>query len=141
MDAIVTDSMLGIRSQTRLLGIFSVMALLLAAIGIYGVLACSVAERTREIGIRMALGAEQKDILWMVIGRTLVLTASGALIGTLGAVAVTGVLTKFLFEVAPNDPTTFCIVTAILLLVALFSGWVPARRAAQVYPTVALRHE
>jgi putative ABC transport system permease protein len=117
------------------------MALLLAAVGIYGVLACSVAERTHEIGIRMAMGAEEKDVVWMVLRRTLVLAGSGVLIGTLGALAVTRVLTKFLFEVTPNDPVTFFAVTGILMIVALLSAWIPARRAARVYPLVALRHE
>lgn len=141
MEAIVADSMTESRSQTRLLGIFSIMALLLAAVGTYGVLASSVAERTHEIGIRMAVGAAQKDILWMVLRRTLMLAGSGVLIGTLGALAVTRVLAKFLFEVTPTDPVTFVIVTAILLFVALFAAWIPARRAAAVHPLVALRYE
>jgi putative ABC transport system permease protein len=117
------------------------MAVLLAAIGIYGVLACSVAERTHEIGVRMALGAEEKDILWMVLRRTLALAGCGVLIGTLGALAVTRVLTKFLFEVTPTDPSTFVAVTGILVIVALLSAWIPAQRATRVYPLVALRYE
>ena len=141
MDSIVADSMTGARAQTRLLGIFSMVALLLAAIGIYGVLACSVAERTHEIGIRMAVGAEQTDIVWMVIGRTLLLTGAGVTIGMVGALVVTRVLTKFLFEVTATDPLTFLAVAAILVFVALVSAWVPAKRAAGVYPVVALRHE
>ncbi len=141
MDAIAADSMTGTRSQARLLGIFSLSALVLAAIGIYGVLACSVAERTHEIGIRMALGAEQRDILWQVISRTLALAGTGALIGALGALAVTRVLTKFLFEVTPTDPITFLVVVVILLAVALLSAWAPARSATKVHPLVALRHE
>jgi predicted permease len=141
MEAIIADTITEARSQTRLLGIFSIMALLLAAVGIYGVLACSVVERTHEIGIRMAMGAEEKDVLWMVLRRTLVLAGSGVFIGTFGALAVTRVLTKFLFEVTPNDPSTFFTVAGILMTVALLSAWVPARRAARVYPLVALRHE
>ena len=141
MDAIVANSMTGARSQTRLLGMFSLAALLLAAIGIYGVLACSVAERTHEIGIRMALGAEQRDILWQVISRTLVLAGTGAVIGAVGALAVTHVLTRLLFEVTPTDPLTFLLVTAILVAVALLSAWAPAKRAASVHPLVALRHD
>jgi putative ABC transport system permease protein len=101
----------------------------------------SVAERTHEIGIRMALGAQEKDVLWMVLRHTLMLAGSGVLIGMLGAVAVTRVLAKFLFEVTPTDPSTFLAVTAILLIVALLSAWIPAQRAARVYPLVALRHE
>ncbi len=141
MGAIVADSMTESRSQMRLLGIFSTMALFLAAIGVYGVLASSVAERTHEIGIRLAIGAGQNDILWMVFRRTLMLAGSGVLIGTVGALAVTRVLAKFLFEVTPTDPPTFIAVTGILVIVALLSAWIPAQRAVRVYPLVALRHE
>ncbi len=141
MVAIIAETTTELTSQTRLLGIFSIMALVLAGIGIYGVLSCSVAERTHEIGIRMAMGAGENDVLWMVLRHTLVLAAGGLLLGTLGALAVTQVLTKFLFEVKPSDPLTFLAVTGILLIVALLSAWVPARRAARVYPLVALRHE
>ncbi len=141
MDSIVTDSMTGTRSQTRLLTIFSILALLLAAIGIYGVLACSVAERTHEIGIRMAMGAGRNVIVWMVLRRTLVLTASGAVVGLVGALLLTRVLTKLLFELTPTDSGTFFAVTAILTAVALLSSFIPARRAASVHPLEALRHD
>jgi len=141
MEAMIAETVTEARSQTRLLGIFSIVALVLAAIGIYGVLACSVAERTHEIGIRMAMGAGETDVLWMVFRRTLALVASGAVIGTLGALAVTRVLTKFLFEVTATDPSTFLAVTGLLTVVALLSAWIPAQRAARVYPLVALRHE
>jgi putative ABC transport system permease protein len=141
MEAIIADTIMEARSQTRLLGLFSIMALLLAAIGIYGVLACSVAERTHEIGIRMAMGAEETDVLWMVLRRTLLLAGSGVLIGTLGALALTRVLSKFLFEITPTDPFTFLAVTAILVTVAIIAAWIPAQRAARVYPLVALRYE
>jgi predicted permease len=141
MDSIVDASMVGARSQTRLLTVFSILALLLAAIGIYGVLACSVAERTHEIGVRMAVGASRNDIVWMVIRRTLVLTGSGAIVGIVGALALTRVLTKLLFELTPTDPGTFFAVTGILAAVAVVSSLLPARRAARVYPLEALRHE
>ncbi len=141
MQALIADTMAESQSQMRLLGIFAGIALLLAAIGIYGVLACSVAERTHEIGIRMAMGARENDVLWMVLRRTLLLAGSGIAIGTLGALAITRVLAKFLFEVTPADPSTFLAVTGILLIVALVSAWIPAQRAARVYPLVALRHE
>ncbi len=88
----------------------------------------------------MAMGAEEKDVLWMVFRRTLLLLAGGVLVGTLGAFAVTRVLAKFLFEVTPTDPTTFLAVTGILVFVALLSAWLPAKRAARVYSLVALRH-
>ena len=113
---------------------------MLAAIGVYGVLACSVAERTHEIGIRMAVGAERTDIVWMVMRRSLVLTGGGVFLGALGALGVTRVLMKFLFEVTPTDPVTFGAVTGILIAVALIAAWIPARRAAAVYPLQALRH-
>jgi putative ABC transport system permease protein len=141
MESMIADSMTEPRSQTRLLGIFSMMALLLAAVGIYGVLASSVAERAHEIGIRMAVGAEQKDVVWMVLRRTLRLAGIGVLIGTFGALAVTRVLAKFLFEVTPADPFTFLIVMGILIFVALFAAWIPAQRAARVHPIVTLRYE
>ena len=141
MADIIADTITEAQSQTRLFGLFSIMALVLAAVGIYGVLACSVAERTHEIGIRMAMGAKQTDILSMVLRRTLALTGSGVLIGALGALAATRVLTQFLFEVTPTDPTTFLAVTGILVSVALLAAWIPAQRAARVYPLVALRHE
>lgn len=141
MEATIADTVTEPRSQTRLLGTFSMMALFLAAVGIYGVLASSVAERTHEVGIRMAMGAEANDVLWMVVRRTLVLTARGVLIGTLAALAVTRVLSNLLFEVKPSDPLTFVAVTAILVIVALVSASIPAQRAARVDPLVALRCE
>jgi putative ABC transport system permease protein len=141
MENLIADTMTETRSQTRLLGLFAVLALTLAAVGIYGVLACSVAQRTHEIGIRMALGAEEKDVVWMVLRRTLVLSGSGVVLGVLGTFGVTRVLAKFLFGVTPTDPLTLVAVTAILLMVALLSAWMPAKRAARVYPVVALRYE
>jgi predicted permease len=140
MEDLIAKTMTEARSQTRLFGTFSIVALMLAAIGIYGVLACSVAERTHEIGIRMAMGAKQPDILWMVLRRTLVLVGSGVFLGTLSALALTRLLSKFLFEVTSTDPYTFAAVTSILVVVSLLAAWAPARRAARVHPLVALRH-
>lgn len=127
--------------QTRLISTFSLLALILSAIGIYSVLAYAVTERTREIGIRMALGAEKSDITRMVLKRSLLLAAIGVTLGVGGSLAVTRVLAKFLFEVKPTDPATFLMVAALLASVALFAGWLPARRAATVDPLAALRHE
>ena len=129
------------RFQTRLLGTFSLLALVLSAVGIYGVLAYQVTERTQEIGIRMALGAERRDVLGMVLRRTLVLAGAGVVLGTGGALAVTRVLTNVLFEVKPTDPVTFAAVAALLGCVALLAGLIPARRATQVDPMVSLRYE
>jgi predicted permease len=127
--------------QARLISVFSIVALLLSAIGIYGVLAYAVTERTREIGIRMALGAKKSDVLRMVLNRSLVLVTAGMALGIAGALAVTRVLAKFLFEVKPTDPATFAMVAALLAAVALFAGLLPARRATKVDPLVALRWE
>ena len=129
------------RFQARLLGAFSLLALVLSAVGIYGVLAYQVAQRTQEIGIRMALGAEKRNVLGMVLRRTLVLAGAGIALGIAGALAVTRVLTNFLFEVTPTDPATFAAVAALLGCVALLSGLIPARRATKVDPMVALRYE
>jgi ABC-type antimicrobial peptide transport system permease subunit len=125
--------------QARLIAVFSILALLLSGVGIYGVLAYSVTERTREIGIRMALGAAKTDIARMVLHRSLTLVTAGVGLGLAGAVAVTRVLGAFLFEVKPTDPATFVMVATLLAVVALLAGLLPARRAARVDPLVALR--
>jgi putative ABC transport system permease protein len=127
--------------QTRLISIFSLLALLLSAIGIYGVLAYSVTERTREIGIRIALGAGKSDITRMIAKRSLILVAAGVALGVTGALAVTRVLARFLFDVKPTDPATFFVVAALLAAVALLAGMLPARRATRVDPLVTLRWE
>ena len=141
MENVISSSTAEPRFQARLLSVFSMLALLLAAVGIYGVLAYSVAERTHEIGIRMALGAETGDVLRMVLRRTLLLAGAGVALGTVGALAVTRVLAKFLFEVKPADPATFAVVALALVGVAAAAGWIPARRATAVDPIVALRYE
>jgi putative ABC transport system permease protein len=127
--------------QARLIAMFSLLALFLSAIGIYGVLAYAVMERTREIGIRMALGAEKHDITRMVLKRSLLLVTAGVALGVAGAFATTRVLAKFLFGVEPTDPATFLGVASLLAAVALLAGLIPARRATKVDPLVALRCE
>jgi putative ABC transport system permease protein len=129
------------RFRTRVIGGFSIVALLLAAIGIYGVLAYSVAERTREIGIRVAVGATTGSIAAMVLRRTLLLAGSGVAIGMAGSLALTRVLRTFLFEVQPTDLATFTAAAVLLVTVALLAGLLPARRAAGVDPLIALRYE
>jgi predicted permease len=129
------------RFQTRLISTFSILALFLAAIGIYGVLAYAVTERTREIGIRMALGAKKSDVTFMLLKRTLLLVMAGAALGGSGALVLTRVLGKFLFEVKPTDPATFLSVAGVLALTGIIAGLLPARRATRVDPVVALRWE
>jgi putative ABC transport system permease protein len=126
---------------SRMLGSFSAIALLLASIGIYGVMAYSVAQRTREIGIRIALGAQRGSIFRSVMGRSAVVIASGVAVGLGGAFAVTRVLEKLLYEIKPTDAATYVVVPAILIAVALLASYLPAKRATTVDPTVALRYE
>jgi putative ABC transport system permease protein len=141
MDEVIAATTAEPRFQTRLLGVFAIVALALSAIGIYGVLAYSVTERTREIGIRIALGAETSNVMRMVLRRTLALAAAGIALGTAGALAVTRVLGKLLFDVKPADPATFVGAAVLLAAVALCAGLPPARRATRVDPVVALRYE
>ena len=141
MTSLISSTLAEPLFQVRLLTLVSVCALLLAAIGIYGVLAYAVTERTREIGIRVAIGAVPRDVVRMVVRRTLALTLPGVLIGVLASLALTRVLGGFLFQVKPTDPGTFVAVGAVLLLAVLAAAIVPARRATQVDPLIALRHE
>ena len=124
-----------------LLGIFGATALALAAIGIYGVVAYSVTQRTREIGIRIALGAARGDVLRMVARGALQLAAAGVVCGVVGGIALTRLMKTLLYAVSPTDPRTFAAVAALLALVTLAAAFVPALRAARVDPTVTLRYE
>ena len=139
MDATIAMTVAEPLFQARLIGVFSALALLLAGIGIYGVVAYSVAERTHEIGIRVALGAAGGDVVGLVMRRVLTLVVPGVGLGIIGALAVTRVLATFLFGVKPNDPATFAGVAAVLVAVAFLAGLVPARRASRVEPLIALR--
>ena len=125
----------------RLLGTFALLAVVLALVGTYGVIAYSVAQRNHEIGIRRALGAHDSSVLWLVIRRTLKLGATGVAIGTAAAWLVTRLLKTFLFETTPTDPATFTAVALTVFVAAVLAGMIPARRAMRVDPLVALRHE
>lgn len=120
---------------------FGALALLLAAVGLYGLLAYETARRTREIGLRMALGAESGDVVRAVVGRALGLAAAGAMVGLGAAVAVMQLLRSMLFGVRPGDPVTLAAVAVLLAVVTVAACYVPARRAAKVDPMVALRCE
>ena len=141
MDALIAATTAEPRFQVRLLAAFAIVSLVLTIVGIYGVLAYSVAQRTREIGVRMALGAQGSDVLGMLLKKALVLIFAGIVIGGVGAFALTRVLEKFLFEVKPSDLPTFAAVTVILALSALAASCVPVQRAMRVDPMVALRYE
>ena len=131
----------GLELYATLLGIFGVAAGLLAALGIYGVMAYTIAQRTREIGIRMALGAGGTRVMRLVIVQTLIVIAIGLVLGLAGAIGLTGVLASELFDVSPTDPLTFTVVTIGVTVVALIACLIPTRRAMRVDPTVALRYE
>jgi len=124
-----------------LLGLFAALALVLTAIGLYGVMAYSVVQRTPEIGLRIALGAQTSKVLELVIAQGIRLTAMGLVIGLAAAYGLTRFMESFLFGVTPTDPLTFVLIALLLALVALVACYVPARRAAKVDPMVALRCE
>jgi ABC-type antimicrobial peptide transport system permease subunit len=129
------------RLVARLASLFGLVALLLAAIGLYGLLAHEVTRGTREIGIRVALGAPSGQLLGRVVRQGVVLAAFGLAIGAAASLAVTRLLGSMLFEVKPGDPVTLIGVSLLLMLVALAACYIPARRASHVDPLVALRHE
>jgi putative ABC transport system permease protein len=141
MDRRFSDSLARRRFSTLLLGALAAVASLLAAIGIYGVLAYAVNQRTHEIGVRMALGAGRRDIVRLVVGQAVVMVALGIAAGLVGALALTRVMESLLFGVSATDAATFVAVPLVLAAIALVASYIPARRATRVDPLVALRHE
>jgi putative ABC transport system permease protein len=141
MDEAVAASVAPPRFRMLLLVAFATTATLIATCGIYGLMAYAVTQRRREIGVRMALGAERRDVLRLVLTRALRIVVAGLIVGLAGAVGVTRVLQKFLFGVTPTDPIAFTIVTLLLMAVGLMAAWLPARRATRIDPCAALRAE
>ena len=141
MDDLLDSSAASNRFQMLLFGVFAAVGLVLAAVGIYGVISYSVTQRTHEIGIRMALGAERSQVLKLIVGHGLLLALLGIAAGIVGAFALSRLMAGLLYAVKPNDPATFVVVSLVLTAVALLASYVPARRATKVDPMVALRHE
>jgi putative ABC transport system permease protein len=141
LDAALADSIAPRRFNMLLLGVFAASALLLASIGIYGVVAYAVAQRTHEIGVRMALGAQRRQVLRMVLWQGMAIALAGIGLGVIAALALTRAMIGLLYEVAPTDPATFAAVTGLLASTALAACAVPALKAALVDPLVALRCE
>jgi ABC-type antimicrobial peptide transport system permease subunit len=141
MDKAVAASIATQRLSATLIGGFSILALFLAAIGLYGVLAYSVTQRTREIGIRIALGSPRARIFGLIVRRALVMVGLGILVGVALALGCGPLVQHFVYGVAPHDPKTIIGVSILLLGIAILACWVPARRAIRVNPIVALRQE
>ena len=141
MNKILSDGVSAPRLTLVLLGLFSALAVILAAIGIYGVISYSVAQRTHEIGVRMTLGAQSVDVLRMVLGQGGKIALVGIVIGIVAAFGLTQLMSGLLFSVSASDPATFALVAGLLIIVAMFACYIPARRAAKVDPMVALRYE
>ena len=141
MEQIVSDSLTQRRLTMLLLSAAAVIAVMLAASGIYGLLAYSVTQRSRELGIRMALGAQRSQVLALVIAQGMKLVLAGVAAGLLVALALARVIQSLLFGVRPTDPLTFAGVSLLLVVVALLACWMPARRAARLDPMAALRNE
>jgi putative ABC transport system permease protein len=141
MDEIRADSIAPERLNLTLLSIFASIALVLAIVGIYGVMSYAVSQRTHEIGIRMAIGAQPRDVFKMVLGRGMILALVGVAFGLIGAFGLTRLMTTMLFGVQPTDPATFAVIAVLITAVALIACYVPGRRATKVDPLVALRYE
>jgi ABC-type antimicrobial peptide transport system permease subunit len=140
MNLVIEDTVRDKSLNTTLLSVFAVVSLLLALIGVYGVMSYTVAQHTREIGIRMALGAQPGSILKLILGRGFVLVSTGVVIGVLMSFGLTRFIENMLFGVTPTDPLTFAMIVILLGFVALLACLIPATRALRVDPIVVLRH-
>ena len=141
MDQLVNDSLRQRRFNLVLLVSFAVLALALAGIGVYGSISYSTRQRTREIGVRIALGAQTGDVMRLIIGQGLVLALTGIGIGLIASLALTRLMKGLLFGISATDPVTFIVISLLLTCIGLLACWIPARRATKVDPLVALRYE
>jgi predicted permease len=141
LQSVITASTAAPRALTLLLTTFGVLALLVGAIGVYSLISYTVSWRTREIGLRLALGANRLQIAKLVLGQSLALAIAGSVLGIAGAVAATRLMSRFLFETSPLDPLTYSLVPVLFCILSLLAAWAPARRAASVDPMIALRNE
>jgi putative ABC transport system permease protein len=141
MEQLLAESYAPRRFQAWLFGIFGALALVIATVGIYGVISYAVSQRTHEIGIRMALGAQASDVLRMVVWRGMSLTLVGVAIGLAVALALTRVIKSLLFNMSATDPVTFALVALLLVVIAMIASYIPARRATKVDPLIALKRE
>jgi putative ABC transport system permease protein len=141
MAQLLATSLSQSRLSALLLAIFGAVALILAAVGVYGVMSYAVTERVHEIGVRVALGAKRRDVLWLVVSRGMALAVAGVLVGMAGALALTRLMKTMLFNVSATDPLTFAVIALLLIVVALLACYIPARRATKVDPMVAIRCE
>jgi ABC-type antimicrobial peptide transport system permease subunit len=141
MDQRLADANARRRFQTFLLAVFAAVALFLAGVGLYGLMVYAVKQRTAEIGVRIALGAQRGDVLKLILGQGIMLTLAGLAVGLIAALGLTRVLVSLLYGVVPSDPVTLIIVPLVLVAISLLACYVPARRAMRVDPMVALRYE
>jgi putative ABC transport system permease protein len=141
MESWLSESVSRTRFGTLLLSLFAALALLLSAIGIYGVMSYAVTQRTQEIGIRMALGAQRSDVMKMILGHGMGLTLAGVALGLIASLALTRVMSSLLFDISATDPSTFVVISLLLMCVAFLASYVPARKATRVDPMIALRYE
>jgi putative ABC transport system permease protein len=141
MPSLIDITLIPVRMGAALIGLFGVLGMMLAAVGLYGVIAYSVGRRTHEIGLRIALGAESGDVLKMVFRQGMLIVFVGVVLGFFGAMAASQILSSVLYGISAVDPLSFGVASIVLLGVAFLANWLPARRAARIDPMIALRYE